>query len=82
MVEIGTRLKELRQAKEMSQKQLADHLHVTPQTVSKWELNKSYPDLDTLLQLSDFSRSQQISCWEIPSRHFFTRSFQKKEKIP
>ncbi|WP_251866202.1 helix-turn-helix domain-containing protein [Enterococcus malodoratus] len=30
MVEIGTRLKELRQAKEMSQKQLADHLHVTP----------------------------------------------------
>lgn len=54
MVEIGTRLKELRQAKEMSQKQLADHLHVTPQTISKWELNKSYPDLDTLLQLSDF----------------------------
>ncbi len=54
MVEIGTNIRELRVAKKMSQKELAEHLHVTPQTVSKWELDKSYPDLDTLLQLSDF----------------------------
>lgn len=35
MVEIGSKLKELRAAKKMSQKDLANHLNVTPQTISK-----------------------------------------------
>lgn len=54
MVEIGTKIKELREAKKMTQKDLAEHLNVTPQAVSKWERNKSYPDLDTLLKLSQY----------------------------
>lgn len=56
MVEVGTKIKELRKAKKLSQKELADFLHVTPQAVSKWENNKSYPDLDTLLALSRYFR--------------------------
>lgn len=54
MVEIGAKIKELRVAKKMSQKELAEFLNVTPQAVSKWERNKSYPDLDTLLKLSEY----------------------------
>lgn len=54
MVEVGPKIKELREAKKISQKELAEFLHVTPQAVSKWENSKSYPDLDTLLQLSRY----------------------------
>lgn len=56
MVEIGERLRYFRQRKMMSQKQLAEILHVTPQTVSKWELNKSSPDYDQLIALSKLYR--------------------------
>lgn len=52
VVEIGAKIKELREAKKMTQRELAELLNVTPQAVSKWERNKSYPDLDTLLRLS------------------------------
>lgn len=56
MVEIGEQLKYFRQRKGMSQKQIAELLHVTPQTVSKWELNKSAPDYDQLIALSKIYR--------------------------
>lgn len=56
MVEIGKRLRYLRQKKKMSQKQLAELLHVAPQTISKWELDKSTPDYDQLIALSQLYR--------------------------
>lgn len=56
MVEIGKQLRYFRQRKKMSQKQIAELLHVTPQTVSKWELNKSAPDYDQLIMLSKIYR--------------------------
>lgn len=56
MVEIGSQLRYFRQKEKMSQKQLANRLHVTPQTVSKWELDKSAPDYDQLIALSKIFR--------------------------
>lgn len=56
MVDIGEQLRYFRQRKKMSQKQLAELLHVTPQTISKWELNKSTPDYDQLIALSKIYR--------------------------
>ncbi|CPN66977.1 transcriptional regulator [Staphylococcus aureus] len=32
---------------------MADKLHVTRQSVSKWEIGKSYPGIDILVQMSD-----------------------------
>ena len=52
MVEIGENIKKLRKAKRMTQKEVANQLNVTPQTISKWERNISYPDLDMLVRLS------------------------------
>lgn len=40
--------------KHLTQQQLADKLHVTRQTLSRWENNLSYPNLDTLVNLSEF----------------------------
>lgn len=56
MVDIGEQLRYFRQRKKMNQKQLAEFLHVTPQTISKWELNKSTPDYDQLIALSKIYR--------------------------
>ena len=50
----GETLSNLRKAKGLSQEQLAAELGLTRQTISKWELNQSTPDLDYLVRLSDF----------------------------
>lgn len=49
----GENLAILRKSKGLSQEQLAEKLRLTRQTISKWELEQSTPDLDLLLQLSD-----------------------------
>ena len=48
----GENLAKLRAERNMSQAELAQSLHVSRQAVSNWERDKSYPDLDTLQQLT------------------------------
>lgn len=45
---LGQKLFDLRKRKNLSQEEVADQLHVTRQTVSKWETDQSTPDLDKL----------------------------------
>ena len=52
-MELGKRLKEYRARLGMTQDDLAERLYVTRQTVSCWENDKSYPDIHSLLMLSD-----------------------------
>ena len=49
---LGSKLKKLRNEKQLTQKDLAEHLHVTFQTVSKWENDENEPDIATLKQLA------------------------------
>lgn len=46
-------LKRLRKQRNMSQETLANQLHVTRQTISKWENGLSVPDADLLIRLSE-----------------------------
>ena len=46
-------LKALRKQKGFSQEELATRLHVSRQTISKWEKNLSVPDADTLIRLAE-----------------------------
>lgn len=48
------KLTELRKQKILSQEELASALNVTRQTISKWELGQSKPDMDKLLEMSKF----------------------------
>lgn len=48
------KLIELRKQKFLSQEELASALNVTRQTISKWELGQSKPDMDKLLEMSKF----------------------------
>ena len=49
----GEKVQLLRKKKGLSQEGLAEKLSVTRQTISKWELDRSTPDLQFILQLSD-----------------------------
>ncbi|EEL35105.1 MULTISPECIES: helix-turn-helix domain-containing protein [Bacillus cereus group] len=50
---IGEQLKKLRESKEFSQEDVAKKIGVTRQAVYKWENDKSYPDIDNLILLSE-----------------------------
>lgn len=49
----GENMQRLRREKGMSQEALAEKVAVTRQTVSKWELDQSTPDLEYIIQLSE-----------------------------
>lgn len=44
----------LRSRLNLSQAALAEGLNVSRQTISKWELGSSYPEIDKLVAISDF----------------------------
>ena len=48
---IGGNIQELRKISGMTQEQLAGKLNVSRQTVSKWELGGTLPDLESALKL-------------------------------
>ena len=50
---IAERIYLLRNQMGMSQTALAERLQVSRQTVSKWETNASYPEIDNLIAISD-----------------------------
>ncbi|ARV96415.1 helix-turn-helix transcriptional regulator [Bacillus cereus] len=47
------RLKEEREKRNWSQHDLAEKLHVSRQSVSKWETGKNYPSIEIIIHLSD-----------------------------
>lgn len=52
-MEIGKMLKAARQASGLTQEQVAQRLFVSRQTISNWENEKSYPDIVSVVKLSD-----------------------------
>jgi len=51
-MEIGNKILELRKQNDLSQEQLAERLGVARQTISKWELGETSPDLEQSKKLS------------------------------
>lgn len=49
---IGKRIADLRRAKGLTQDEVAERLGVSPQAVSKWENDISYPDISLLVPLA------------------------------
>ncbi len=49
---LGQKIKKLRSNRDLTQKELADKLHVSFQTVSKWENGENEPDISTLRELA------------------------------
>ena len=70
---LGEKLKETRQNKGLSQSTVAEHLNISRQSISKWENNSSYPDLDNLVRLSKY--------YEISIDDLLNENQELKEKI-
>lgn len=54
MAEFGDMLSELRHDRNLTQAELALEIYVTPGTISNYESNVHYPDVEKLKQLADF----------------------------
>ena len=51
---VGSFLKTLRREKNLTQEQLAEQLHVSGRTVSRWETGSNMPDISLLVALAEF----------------------------
>lgn len=54
MLKMGAYLKKLRSEKDLTQEELAEKFGVTRRTVSRWETGYNLPDIDVLIEMSDF----------------------------
>lgn len=52
-MELGTQIRKYRNERTLSQEALAEKAYVSQQTVSNWENDKSYPDVNSLVLLSE-----------------------------
>ena len=52
-MDIGTKIKEARVEAQLTQEQVADELGISRQTMSNWENNKTYPDIVSVIKMSD-----------------------------
>ena len=52
-MELGKQIRKYRNERTLSQEALADKVYVSRQTVSNWENDKSYPDVKSLVLLSE-----------------------------
>lgn len=52
-MELGTQLKKYRKEHALSQEELAEKVFVSRQSISNWENDKTYPDIRSLLLLSE-----------------------------
>ena len=50
---IGTKIKNARTSANLTQEQVAEALDVSRQTVSNWENEKTYPDIVSVIKMSD-----------------------------
>ena len=69
-MDIGTKIKDARIAAQLTQEQVAEALGVSRQTMSNWENNKTYPDIVSVIKMSDL--------YEISLDHLL----KEKEEMP
>lgn len=52
-MELGNQIKKYRTELEFSQEKLAERIYVSRQSISNWENDKNYPDINSLIRLSE-----------------------------
>jgi len=52
-MELGNQIKKYRNELEISQDKLAEKIYVSRQSISNWENDKNYPDINSLIRLSE-----------------------------
>ena len=78
---LGNKILELRKKANFSQEQLAEKMNVTRQTISKWELNETTPDIK---QAKELSKMFKISLDELADNdvsNLFMQKVSNTEKL-
>ena len=57
MLEMGGRIKQLRKQNNLTQSALANLMRTTQDTISLWELGKSYPDAESIVRMAKLFRT-------------------------
>ena len=73
-MDLGKKILELRKKENLSQEQLSEKMNVTRQTISKWELNETTPDIK---QAKELSKLFKISLDELTENDMTTLVMQK-----
>ena len=71
-MELGTQIRKYRNERTLSQEALAEKVYVSRQTVSNWENDKSYPDVNTqrsTVEVFEISLDQLIKVEEKAERN-------------
>ena len=84
---LGENLQFLRKRDNITQEQLAEAIEVSRQSVSKWESDASYPEMDKLLQLANFFHCnlddmirQDVSSLYVEDKNHYDSFFNKFSK--
>ncbi len=92
-MKIGQKIMELRNAKGISQEQLAEMIAVSRQSVSKWEIAEALPQIDKVLQLCEIFNvtCDQLLCdkisinsqatGEVKNKYFGTDGFRGEANV-
>ena len=51
---LSEKFKQFRKSRDLTQEQIADIFHVSPQAVSRWETGASLPDIEMLPNIAEF----------------------------
>ncbi|KJS67140.1 MAG: hypothetical protein JL50_08915 [Peptococcaceae bacterium BICA1-7] len=81
---LAKRLKELRESKNLSQRQLAKLLNVAPSTLAMYEVDKREPDFDTLKKIANFfsvTTDYLLGITDTPSRSTTPKTQSVEEQI-
>lgn len=52
-MDLGTKIKIQRERKHWLQQELADQIHISRQSISKWEQNKALPSITNIVMMSN-----------------------------
>lgn len=53
IMDLGTKIKIQRERKHWSQQELADQIHISRQSISKWEQNRALPSITNIIMMSN-----------------------------
>ena len=81
-INIGENIKNLRKRKDITQEELAEHLGISFQSISKWERGDGFPDITMLPDLADFfntSIDELIGADKMPSGGDFYDAYKQAQ---
>ena len=78
---LGNKILELRKKSNLSQEQLAEKMNVTRQTISKWELNETAPDIKQAKELSKIFKISLDELTDNDMSNLFMQKVSNTEKL-